>query len=71
MIPAVLDNVDNYTEFLTVNELEYELRKFQRKDLIKISQIGNSRDGYPILSASVGNGKKAPLFSVFRTLMSP
>jgi zinc carboxypeptidase len=61
MIPTVLDNVDNYTEFLTVNELEYELRKFQRKDLIKISQIGNSRDGYPILSASVGNGKKSAL----------
>ena len=33
MVLTVLDKVDNYTEFLTVNELEDELRNLQRKDL--------------------------------------
>jgi hypothetical protein len=61
MIPTVLDKVDNYMEFLTVNELEHELREFQRKDLIKISQIGKSQGGYPILSAIIGNGKNSAL----------
>ena len=54
---TVLNKVDNYMEFLTVNELENELQKFPRKDLIEISQIGKSLNGYSILSAKIGNGK--------------
>jgi Zinc carboxypeptidase len=61
MVLTVLDKVDNYTEFLTVNELEGELKKFQRKDLIKINQIGKSTSGRSILSAKIGNGKKSAL----------
>lgn len=58
MLYTVLDKVDNYTEFLKVDELESELRKFQRKDSIKIDEIGKSSNGYSILSAKIGNGKK-------------
>jgi hypothetical protein len=61
MVSAVLNKVDDYTEFLTVNELEHELRKFQREGLIKISHIGKSLSGYPILSANIGKGKKSAL----------
>ena len=61
MVLTVLDKVDNYTEFLTVNELEDELRNLQRKDLIKINQIGKSSSGRSILSAKIGNGKKSAL----------
>ena len=48
-------------EFLTVNELENELQKFPRKDLIEISQIGKSPNGYSILSVKIGNGKNSAL----------
>ena len=61
MVLTVLDKVDNYTEFLTVNELEDELRNLQRKDSIKINQIGKS-SGHSILSAKIGNGKKCSGF---------
>jgi len=61
MVLTVLDKVDNYTEFLTVNELEDELRNLQRKDLIKINHIGKSSSGRSILSAKIGNGKKSAL----------
>jgi hypothetical protein len=60
MVHTVLDK-DNYTEFLTVNELEDELKKFQRKGLIKINQIGKSSNRCRILSAKIGNGKKSAL----------
>jgi zinc carboxypeptidase len=65
MALTVLDKVDNYMEFLTVNELADELRKFQRKDLIKINQIGTSSRGRPILSTEIGNGKKSALIFGF------
>ena len=43
MINSFLNKVDNYIEFLTINEIEDELRKFQRKQLIKITPIGKSQ----------------------------
>ena len=65
MILRILDNVDNYIDFLTVNELENELRKFQLKDLIEITQIGKSPNGLSILSAKIGNGKNSALIFGF------
>ena len=61
MILTVLDKVDNYTEFLTVNELVNKLKKFERKDLIEINRIGRSPNGYSIFSAKIGNGKNSAL----------
>lgn len=61
MVLTVVDRVDNYKEFLTVNELDDELRKFQRKGLIEINQIGKSLNGHFILSAKIGNGKNTAL----------
>src|SRR5215467_5170167 len=61
MALTVLGKVENYTEFLTVNELENELRQFQRKDLIEINEIGKSTFGHSILSAKIGDGKKSAL----------
>ncbi|HET8794334.1 MAG TPA: M14 family zinc carboxypeptidase, partial [Nitrososphaeraceae archaeon] len=55
-VDTFLDKVDNFMEFLTVNELEQELEKLQRNDLIKINEIGRSQNGYSILSAKIGNG---------------
>ena len=65
MILRILDNVDNYIDFLAVNELENELRKFQLKDLIEITQIGKSPNGLSILSAKIGNGKNSALIFGF------
>ena len=61
MVLTIVDRVDNYKEFLTVNELDDELRKFQRKGLIEINQIGKSLNGHFILSAKIGNGKNTAL----------
>lgn len=61
MITSILDKVDNYIEFLTINEIEDELRKFQRKQLINIAPIGKSQSGRFILSAKIGIGKKSAL----------
>lgn len=61
MVLTIVDRVDNYKEFLTVNELDDELRKFQRKGLIEINQIGKSLNGHFILSAKIGNGKNSAL----------
>jgi hypothetical protein len=61
LVLRTLDRVDKFIEFLTVNELEDNLEKFQRKDLIKINQIGRSQNGYSIFSAKIGNGKNNAL----------
>ena len=61
LILTALDKISNYTDFLTVIELEEELRKLQRKDIIKINNIGESQDGHSILSAKIGNGENNAL----------
>lgn len=61
MILMALDKFSNYTDFLTVIELEEELRKLQRKDIIKINYIGKSQNGHSILSAKIGNGKNCAI----------
>ncbi|HET8793035.1 MAG TPA: M14 family zinc carboxypeptidase [Nitrososphaeraceae archaeon] len=55
-VDTFLDKVDNFMEFLTVNELKQELEKLQSNDWIKINEIGRSQNGYSILSAKIGNG---------------
>ncbi|HEY6535581.1 MAG TPA: M14 family zinc carboxypeptidase [Candidatus Nitrosocosmicus sp.] len=60
-INSILDEVDNYSEFLTINEIEDELKKIQRNQLIPITAIGKSLTGRYILSAKIGDGEKNAL----------
>ena len=39
---TILDKVNNFIEFLTVNELEQELKMLEKNDLVKINEIGKS-----------------------------
>ena len=63
--------VDNYKEFLTVNELDDELRKFQRKDLIEINQIGKSQMDTLFYQPKLAMEKIPHWFLAFHTLMNP
>jgi hypothetical protein len=69
-VDTVLNKVENFMEFLTVNELEQELEKLQRNDFIKINEIGRSQNGYSIKSAKMGNGKNNALVLVFHIQMN-
>jgi hypothetical protein len=55
----LFDNVKEYKEFLTVDELDDELRRLC--DINEILNLGVSEDGHKILCARLGNGKNNAL----------
>jgi hypothetical protein len=62
----VLDNVPNFDEFLTVEELDNSSRKLAEKFKdVELFNIGNSNSGRPILCLKIGNSKKNALIFAF------
>lgn len=66
LIEEILCNVPNYQVFKTVEELNESSRELAREypEIVELKEIGRSRDGNPIFSLKVGNGRlKALLFA--------
>jgi hypothetical protein len=64
---AILDDVPDYQEFLTVDELKASARQLadQFPDSVQILPVGHSRQGDPIEAIKIGDGaKKALLFAM-------
>ena len=62
----ILNNIPNYKEFMTVNELDESSKKlaaqYESVDLIK---LGKTDSGRPILCLKIGKGKKNALLFAF------
>jgi len=63
MDESLLKKVDDFNEFLFVNELDEQLFSLLSKD--KVFNIGKSANGHSILCARIGNGKKNALIFGF------
>ena len=62
----ILNNVPDYKEFLTVDELDESSRKLaEQYDSVDLLEIGKSDKGKPILCLKIGNGKKNALLFAF------
>lgn len=62
-IQKVLDQIPEYDHFLTVEELDAELRQLAKEypDKVEVFEAGRSRKGHPILCAKIGNGSRNAL----------
>jgi len=59
MDKKILDEVDNYTEFLYVDELNERLFSMLGKE--NVIELGKSENGYPIYCGKIGNSPKNAL----------
>jgi hypothetical protein len=60
---TVLQNIPDYKEFLTLNELDESSRKlvWTYPDVVSLFEIGKSRAGHPLLCLKIGSGSKNAL----------
>jgi hypothetical protein len=62
----ILEEVPNYEEFLTVEELNRSSKELAEKHPhVKLKEIGRSRDGHPIRVLEIGEGDKTALMFGF------
>lgn len=56
----LLNNIPDYKEFLTVDEMDENSKKLAQEfpDICSISEVGKSRKGHPIYLLKIGNGSK-------------
>ncbi len=65
-IKKILDQVPDYKEFLTIDELDNSSKKLAEEfDSVEIFEIGKSREGSAINCLKIGEGKKNILFFGF------
>jgi len=59
----LLDNIPDYKEFLTVDELDASSRALAEKypDVVSIFEMGKTKDGHPLLCLKIGSGSKNAL----------
>jgi len=59
----IMDDVPDYKDFLTVDELKESTRQLEGRypDLVEILPIGKSRSGDSIEAIKIGNGAKTAL----------
>ncbi len=59
----LLENIPDYKEFLTVEELDASSRALAEKypDVVSIFEMGRTKDDYPILCLKIGSGSKNAL----------
>lgn len=59
----ILNNIPDYKEFLTVDEMNESSKKLAEKynDVVEIFEIGRTRDNYPLQCLKIGNGKENAL----------
>jgi len=62
----ILNNVPDYTEFMTVDELDASSRDLAEKyKNVELIELGKTDSGRPILCLKIGNGKKNALLFAF------
>jgi len=65
-IYKVLEDIPDYTEFLTVEELDQSSRDLADEyDSVNMVEVGKSREGHPISYLKVGEGKRNALLFAF------
>ncbi|MDF2532159.1 MAG: peptidase [Clostridia bacterium] len=62
-IESILSKIPDYQAFYTVDELDEQVRILEAEysDVVKVDEIGTSRNGHSILCMRIGNGKKNAL----------
>ena len=66
ILNEILDKVPNFTEFMTVKELNDSSEKLASEfESVELSEIGKSREGRPISYLKIGEGKKCALLFAF------
>ncbi|MCM3601739.1 peptidase [Robertmurraya korlensis] len=62
-VQSIIDNVPDYKDFLTVDEMDESCRKLAREfpDIVTVFEAGRSRKGHPILCMKIGDGSKNAL----------
>lgn len=62
-VQSVVENVPDYKDFLTVDEMDESCRKLAREfpDIVTVFEAGISRKGHPILCMKIGDGPKNAL----------
>lgn len=62
-VERILSRIPDYQTFYTVDELDEQIRILQKEypNIVKVNEIGTSRNGHIILSMNIGNGKKNAL----------
>ena len=65
-ISKILKNIPDYTEFMTVEELDNSSRRLAKKfNGVELLDVGKSRLGRSILCLKIGDGKKKALLFAF------
>ena len=65
-ISRILENIPDYSEFMTVEELDNSSRKLAEAfEGVELIDIGKSGSGRPILCLKIGNGEKNALLFAF------
>lgn len=59
----VIQNIPNYTEFLTVDEMDASSRKLAEEypDVVDLFEIGRTRENHPLYCLKIGEGSKNAL----------
>jgi len=59
-IESILSRIPDYQMFYTVDELDEQIRILENEypSVVKVNEIGTSRNGHTILCMKIGNGKK-------------
>ncbi|GEN81890.1 zinc carboxypeptidase [Sporosarcina luteola] len=59
----VVQNIPNYTEFLTVDEMDANSRKLAEEypDVVDIFEVGRTRENHPLYCLKIGEGSKNAL----------
>lgn len=59
----LLQNIPDYKEFLTVDELDASSRALAEKypDVVSLFEMGKTKDGHPLLCLKIGSGSKNAL----------
>lgn len=62
-VQSIVDQVPDYKDFLTVEEMDESSRKLAREfpDIVTVFEAGKSRKGHPILCMKMGDGPKNAL----------
>jgi len=54
----LLENVEDYKEFLTTEELNEKLMGLSKNNMIELIKLGESQNNFPIYCAKIGSGDK-------------
>ena len=73
LFEELLQNIPDYKEFLTVDELDASSRALAENypDVVSLFEMGKTKDGHPLLCLKIGSGSKNALMFGCPTPTSP